>query len=93
MLKLRVVITSMQARRIDATHPMIALPGHLAFIAPNYAAGPINPADLGAHRLLRGGTWDAAYDADVTSMLQVRPGPLLALARLRRLLPAPKETR
>jgi hypothetical protein len=82
--------TYVQQSRIDATHPMIALPGHLAFIAPNYAAGPTNPADLGAHRLLSGGTWDAAYDADVTTMLQVRPGLLLALARL---LPASKETR
>jgi proteasome lid subunit RPN8/RPN11 len=85
--------TSVQQSRIDATHPMIALPGHLAFIAPNYAAGQIHPAELGAHRLLRGGTWDAAYDADVTRMLQVQPGLLLALARLRRLLPAKKETR
>jgi hypothetical protein len=85
--------TYVQQSRIDATHPMIALPGHLAFIAPNYAAGPINPPDLGAHRLLRGGTWDAAYGAEVTRMLQVRPGLLLTLARLRRLLPAPKETR
>ncbi|WP_309127101.1 hypothetical protein [Microbacterium sp.] len=85
--------TYIRQSRMDADHPMIALPGHLAVIAPNYAAGPIRPGDLGVHRLLRGGTWDAAYGADVAHMFHVRPGVLLALARLRRLLPAPKETR
>lgn len=79
--------------RIDATHPMIALPGHLAFIAPNYAAGPIRPTDLGAHRLLAGGAWEPAYGADVAGMLQVRPGLQLAFARLLHLFPATKEIR
>lgn len=85
--------TFIQQSRIDATHPMVALPGHLAFIAPNYAAGTLGPADLGAHRLLPGGAWAAAYGADVTGMLQVRPGFLLALARLPHLFLDSKETR
>lgn len=84
--------TYIQQSRIDATHPMIALPGHLAFIAPNYAAGRIRPTDLGAHRLLAGGAWEPAYGADVTALLQVSPGILLALARLRHLFPTSKET-
>lgn len=85
--------TYIQQSRIDATHPMIALPGHLAFIAPNYAAGPVRPTDLGGHRLLPGGAWAAAYGTDVSSMLRVRPGFLLALARLRHMFPHSKETR
>ncbi|WP_292836618.1 hypothetical protein [Microbacterium sp.] len=82
-----------QQSRIDATHPMIALPGHLAFIAPNYAAGPIRATDLGGHRLLPGGAWEPAYGADVTGMLRVRAGFLLAVARLRHLFPNSKEMR
>jgi len=85
--------TYIQQSRIDATHPMIALPGHFAFIAPNYAGGPILPTDLGAHRLLPGGAWERAYGADVAGMLQVRPGLLLALTRLRHLFRGSKENR
>lgn len=79
--------------RIDATHPMVALPGHLAFIAPNFASGPIGSADLGAHRLLPGGAWEPAYGVDVTRMLHVRSGLQLALARLSHLSPVRKELR
>lgn len=85
--------SSIQQSRIDATHPMIALPGHLAFIAPNYAAGPIVATDLGGHRLLAGGSWEPAYGADVTGMLQVRHGLSLTVARMRDLFSYSKETR
>jgi len=85
--------TYIQQSRMDATHPMIALPGHVAFIAPNYAAGSIGPTDLGAHRLLPGGAWEPAYGTDVTRMLRVRPGLLLTLARLRHPFADSKETR
>lgn len=84
--------TFIQQSRTDATHPMVALPGHLAFVAPNYAAGALGPTDLGAHRLLPGGAWAAAYGADVTGMLQVRPGFLIALARFRHLFLDSNET-
>lgn len=79
--------------RIDAAHPMIALPGHLAFIAPNYAAGPIGPTDLGAHRLLAGGRWEHAYGADVFHVLVVPSSIVLVFARLRHLFSTSKETR
>lgn len=77
---------------MDATHPMIALPGHTAFIAPNYAASRIGPQDLGVHRLMSGGSWSSVYGKDVAQMLRVHPGLVLAVARLRRLLSVPKET-
>lgn len=68
---------------IDSNHPMIALPDHIALIAPNYATGAILPADLGAHRLRRGGGgWDAAYGADVGRMLHIRSGLSILFARL-----------
>lgn len=82
-----------QQSHIDATHPMIALPGHIAFIAPNYAAGSVRTTDLGGHRLMPGGAWERAYGTDVAGMLQVRSGLLLAVTRLRNLLPDSKETR
>lgn len=34
---------------IDATNPMIALPGHIALIIGDFATGPIRPAAVGVH--------------------------------------------
>lgn len=55
----------------DATHPMSALPGHIALIAPRYAVGDITVGDLGAHRHLGGGRWQSYYGDDVATLLHV----------------------
>ncbi|MEV4050774.1 hypothetical protein AB0J55_06260 [Amycolatopsis sp. NPDC049688] len=55
----------------DATHPMSALPGHIALIAPRYAVGDITVRDLGAHRHLGGGRWQSYYRDDVATLLHV----------------------
>jgi hypothetical protein len=34
---------------IDAAHPMVAVQGHVAIIAPNYGRDPIGSHDLGVH--------------------------------------------
>jgi len=78
--------THVRQSAIDSNHPMIALPNHVALIAPNYASGNILPTDLGAHQFLRGGQWDTAYANDTTRMLQVRPAVILLFARLHRAL-------
>lgn len=83
---------SVRQSRMDADHPMISLPGHVALIAPNYAAGIIGPDDLGAHRLLRGSTWEVAYGSDASDMIQIRSTFSLALARLSRIFTPFKET-
>ena len=62
----------------DATHPMVALPGHIAVIAPNFAQGPVEISDLGVHRYQGHGQWASRYGPDVASVLRVadtRPEP------------------
>jgi hypothetical protein len=76
--------------RTDATHPMVALPGHLALIAPNFARHPTRITDLGAHSYLGNGQWSSRYGNDVTSIVRltepVRARSLLtrAATRIRR---------
>jgi hypothetical protein len=42
---------------IDQAHPMIAIRGHVAFIAPHYARGRVQLTDLGAHLYEGDGNW------------------------------------
>ncbi|WP_086851467.1 hypothetical protein [Amycolatopsis kentuckyensis] len=60
--------------RTDAAHPMSALPGHIALIAPNYASGDIAVHDLGAHVHLGGGRWRSSYGDEVGTLLRVSGG-------------------
>jgi hypothetical protein len=55
---------------IDSSHPMVALAGHIALIAPNYALGPIAAADLGAHVFHPDG-WAPHFGADVGAVLTI----------------------
>jgi Prokaryotic homologs of the JAB domain len=55
----------------DAAHPMTALPGHIALIAPSYARGVTSPADLGVHVLQTGGQWQSAYGRDAARIVQL----------------------
>jgi proteasome lid subunit RPN8/RPN11 len=61
---------SVQQSDTDAQHPMTALPGHIAFIAPNFAQGPIRPEHLGAHRF-DGTTWTSYFGDNVTDVIGV----------------------
>jgi hypothetical protein len=58
----------------DAAHPMTALRGHIALIAPRYARGVTSPADLGVHVLQAGGQWQSAYGRDATRIVRLTPG-------------------
>ena len=55
----------------DATHPMCALPGHIAVIAPGYAQGVVSPSDLGAHVFSGAGKWTSYFNDDVTTVLRL----------------------
>jgi proteasome lid subunit RPN8/RPN11 len=84
--------------RIDAAHPMVALDGHIALIAPCYAVGVTDPCELGVHLRRRGG-WESFYGpaaADLVVVVRLhnrprrRPGtwrswPVRVVARLHRI--------
>lgn len=55
----------------DAAHPMTALPGHIALIAPRYARGVTSPSDLGVHILRAGGQWQSAYGPDAARIVRL----------------------
>jgi hypothetical protein len=59
--------------RIDATHPMAALDGHVALIAPRYGAGVSGITELGVH-LRVNGTWISYYGANTAAILEVEHG-------------------
>jgi len=65
----------------DADHPMRAMPGHIALIAPRYASGVTSPADLGVHVLQAGGQWESAYGPDAARIVQLT-SPRSAASRL-----------
>jgi hypothetical protein len=66
---------------IDSSHPMVALAGHVALIAPNYARGPIAAADLGAHVVHPDG-WLSHFGADVGAVLTITGRRLIAFRRM-----------
>jgi len=81
----------------DAAHPMRALPGHIALIAPRYARGVTSPADLGVHVLQAGGQWQSAYGRDAACIVRLTSaGPaasrLQAVTRWLRSLTRPRRT-
>lgn len=57
---------------LDASHPMAALDGHVALIAPNYAEGPIGLEDLGAHVFHPDG-WTSYLGPYVATVLTLIP--------------------
>jgi hypothetical protein len=72
----------------DASNPMTALPGHVAFIAPNFARGPIRPEHLGAHRF-DGTGWTSHFNSRVTDVIDVYSPNLfrILIAAITNLLP------
>ena len=74
----------------DAAHPMTALPGHIALIAPRYARGVTSPADLGVHVLQAGGSGDPPTAATPrASCGSPRPAPQRAAAGRNPMAPQP----
>jgi hypothetical protein len=66
---------------IDGAHPMTALPGHIALIAPRYAHDTTDASDLGAHVFQGAGNWTSRYGRDVTEILQLTTPPAPAAGR------------
>jgi hypothetical protein len=87
-----------QQSRIDATHPMVARDGHIALIAPHFAAGVTTASQLGVH-LRAAGAWTSFYSnraAELVLIAQQRSHAARApwWRRLAvRLRPHPQETR
>lgn len=50
-----------QQSGIDAAHPMTAIAGHLAIIAPHFAQTRFMPKNCGVHRFRGAGQWDSFY--------------------------------
>ncbi len=55
----------------DATHPMVGIAGHVAFIAPEFAADAPRPHQLGAHLRQQDGSWTSLYGPGVATVLDV----------------------
>lgn len=60
-----------QQSAIDSRHPMSAIPGHIAIIAPNYSQGSIRLRDLGLHVFRGAKTWDSRYQNEVKEVLHL----------------------
>jgi len=67
----------------DASHPMVALDGHVAVIVPRYATGTVTPADLGVH-VRHNGTWTSRYGPAAVALIEVRRMRLTLRARIAR---------
>jgi hypothetical protein len=52
-----------QQSGVDARNPMVAIAGHVALIAPDFARGPKRLHRLGAHTYLGSGRWELAQEA------------------------------
>ncbi|WBB56027.1 hypothetical protein [Verrucosispora sp. WMMD573] len=81
-----------QQSRVDAAHPMVARDGHVALIAPHFAAGVTDVSPLGVHLWLNG-DWASFYGKQVAELLlvterhlaaELRPWWRQLLSRLRR---------
>ena len=68
---------------IDTAHPMTAVAGHIALIAPHYAGDVIGPADLGAHILKDGGKWTSFYARDAARIVGLTRGTRPPWSRVR----------
>ncbi|MGQ4479361.1 hypothetical protein [Streptomyces sp. SAS_276] len=57
--------------RTDAANPMIALDGHVALIAPRFAAGVTSAQDLGVH-VRENVVWSSAFGARSAALVRIR---------------------
>lgn len=56
---------------IDAAHPMIALAGHVALIAPRFAAGVTDAEALGVH-VREGAGWASYFGPQAAALVHIR---------------------
>ncbi len=62
---------------IDASHPMTAIPGHIAVIAPHFAQNRFKPKDCGVHRFRGASEWDSFYGNAAAEQLRLTGMPTL----------------
>lgn len=62
-----------QQSQIDATHPMVAIDGHVALIAPNFANGVTDVSEFGVHVRVDG-SWRSFYGSCATEVVKVLDG-------------------
>jgi hypothetical protein len=74
-----------QQSRIDAEHPMAAGDGHVALIAPSFAAGVTGMSQIGVHLRADGG-WTSFYGDRATEVVLVDTRPAGGSASWWRLL-------
>lgn len=70
--------------RLDAAHPMVALPGHIAIVVPRYATGDIPVDQIGVHILGADTSWQSYFGADTADIVHVehvRTGRIKTLVR------------
>jgi hypothetical protein len=55
----------------DAGHPMSAVAGHVALIAPNFARARVRPEDLGVHVLDGSGRWASYFNEEAARLVHL----------------------
>lgn len=61
-----------QQSRSDRAYPMIAIPGHVALIAPRFATGTVSPYEVSVNRYLGGGRWESYLGPAANARLHLR---------------------
>lgn len=54
----------------DRAFPMLALSGHIALIAPRFARGTVEPADVSFNVYAGGGQWKSYFGANAASLIK-----------------------
>jgi proteasome lid subunit RPN8/RPN11 len=70
---------------IDRTNPMIALPGHIALIVPNFARDVVSISDIGVYEYEGGHLWKE-LSASISDPVIIVDSPSNFLLRFRRML-------
>ena len=56
---------------VDREHPMLAKPGHVALIVPNFAQTSVSARDVGVHEYLGDGQWRSAVGSAAAKRLRI----------------------
>ena len=60
--------------RLDKTHPMVSIPGHIALIIPNYAQGAISTSDVGVYVYRGRHQWFSFRGQATAKVLNIQSG-------------------
>ena len=74
-----------QQSRIDAKHPMVARDGHVALIAPRFAAAVTDVSEIGVY-VREGGGWTSFYGTRAAQVVLIGTRPGRSMSWCRRLL-------